>query len=107
MFLISTVDWLFRLVNLVHSVYLLLSDLIRTEGQAGPELWLFFFGHDIGQRVEKMSEMEHLKQSEASLPLLHTDLKHPTNWKHPEKYLQVTDVIKTSPPNRNAKFPHG
>lgn len=52
-----------------------------------------------------MSEMEHLKQSEASLPLLHTDLKHPTNWKHPEKYLQVTDVIKTSPPNRKAKFP--
>lgn len=52
-----------------------------------------------------MSEMEHLKLSEASLPLLHTDLKHHTNWKHPEKYLQVTDVIKTSPPNRNAKFP--
>lgn len=65
----------------------------------------YFSGHDIGQRVEKMSEMEHVKLSEASLPLLHTDLKHPTNWKHPEKYLQVTDVIKTSPPNRKAKFP--
>lgn len=56
---------------------------------------IFFFLDMIGQRVEKMSEMEHLKQSEASLPLLHTDLKHPTNWKHPEKYLQVTDDITT------------